>query len=362
MTRRPLAPLHKNPTFVAKFNFMKKILIFAILSAAAFPLASAAQEQQPSEGVEIKVTAKFDGTVKAKFETCTEDGAMRFNVRNSRVGVRGMVGSYVDYRIQVELSNEGVFSPLDLYGMLKPFKGLSVILGQSSVPFENSYVITPSEMMFANRAFVGKYFTPGSRDLGMVVNYKFAAGALPLEVQGGVFNGGKVNKPQWTNTPSYALRFIAGSMDGLRASAKAYRYRNELLDQFFVGGDVSYATDRFRIQAEVMNRHTYDTGRDLLGAYLQGAYTFPLRNKMFHNLSPAVRWDGMGYNASDGGLAVNRLTFGINFGLTPLPFGSLLRLDYEQYFSGAKSETIYFADRDDHVMDNKLTLELVVKF
>jgi len=50
---------------------------------------------------------KFDGVIKAKFETSANDGAMRFNIRNSRLGLRGNIGEYVSYRVQVELSNEG---------------------------------------------------------------------------------------------------------------------------------------------------------------------------------------------------------------------------------------------------------------
>ncbi len=101
---------------------------------------------------------KVDGTLKNKFEYSTESNMSRFSVRNSRIGVSGNINPYSAYRVQVELSNEGKFSVLDLSGTLKPIEGLSVTLGQTSIPLFNSYVVSPGTMMFANRAFLGKYF------------------------------------------------------------------------------------------------------------------------------------------------------------------------------------------------------------
>ncbi len=82
----------------------------------------------------------------------------RFSVRNSRIGVSGNINTYSAYKVQVELSNEGKFSVLDLSGTLMPVNGLSLTLGQTSIPLFNSYVVSPGEMMFANRAFLGEIF------------------------------------------------------------------------------------------------------------------------------------------------------------------------------------------------------------
>ncbi|MDR2907320.1 MAG: hypothetical protein LBU91_04965, partial [Bacteroidales bacterium] len=183
-------------------KYLIKILFIAL------PFLSFSQTEDNTNVPQIIKSAKFDGVIKTKVETSTESGVMRFNVRNSRMGVRGDIGQYLGYRVQVELSNEGKFDPLDLHGILKPTKNLTILFGQASVPFENSYIITPTEMMFANRAFIGKYFTPGSRDIGVVAQYKFQLADLPMEGQAGIFNGGKINNPQWTNQPSYALRLI----------------------------------------------------------------------------------------------------------------------------------------------------------
>jgi hypothetical protein len=301
--------------------------------------------------------------IKTKAETSLEAGAVRFNVRNSRLGLKGEVGKYLSYRVQIELSNEGTLAPLDLYGTLKLAKSLSFVFGQLHVPFENGYIITPAEMMFANRAFVGKYFTPGSRDIGAVVNYRLIEGKMPVELQSGIFNGGRINNPQWTRNPSYAARLILGALDGFRSSLKVYRYSGEQLDVFLTGADLRYSARHLRLEAEAMHRNSETTGLNLLGAYLQGAYSFYFSGvSMFNCLTPALRWDAMGYNALSRGLDVNRLTAGLNFGLTFIPYDSVLRIDYEQYFLRRGLQFPDFDNRDPHVADNKLTVELVIRF
>ena len=340
-----------------------------------FSVSGFSQTGKDSVAKTIVKTVKFDGVIKTKLEMSTDAGVMRFNVRNSRVGVRGDIGERLSYRFQVEFSNEGVFSPLDMFGTLKPTKNISFLLGQQHVPFENNYIITPAEMMFANRTFVGKFFTPGTRDIGAVAQYRFRIGSLPVEGQAGMFNGGKINNPQWTSRPSFACRLIAGSMDGFRSTAKVYRYYREptdnsdALDLLLWGADIRYANSHLRVEAEMMNRHSYTTGLDLLGTYLQSAYTFNLPNaKMFHCLTPAARWDTMAYDLKNDGFDVQRLTAGISFGLTFIPFDSLLRIDYEHYFirngiaSPSSPSFPDFQNRDPRMADNKVTVELVVRF
>ena len=334
-----------------------------LLFMICLPVLAFSQTQDRQALQTLVKSAKFDGTIKTKVEASAETGAMRFNVRNSRLGVRGDIGKYLSYRVQVELSNEGTFSPLDLYGRLNSSKKLSFLFGQTNIPFDNNYIISPAEMMFANRAFVGKYFTPGSRDIGAEAQYRFALGGFPMEGQAGVFNGGRINAPEWTNNPSYAFRLIAGGMNGFRSTAKTYKYNSENLDLLFWGADIRYSNPRLIIEAEVMNRHSNTTGLDLFGTYLQGAYTFDLHNAgIFHFLKPAARWDAMGYDVWNSGIDINRITLGLNFGLTFMPYDSVLRIDYEQYFLRKGLAFPDFDNRDLHIADNKITVELVVRF
>lgn len=343
---------------------MAKIFVTFLFLTTTLPVLFSST----ADSLSFPKTLTFDGVLKTKLETSTVSGDLRFNVRNSRIGARGSIGSHMGYRLQVELSNEGVFNPLDLHGILKPVKNLSILFGQTSIPFENSYVITPAEMMFANRAFVGKYFTPGSRDIGIVAQYTFQLADLPLEGQAGVFNGGKINNPQWTQTPSYAFRLIAGSMDGLRASAKLYRYPEKLYraadtlhDLLLWGLDVHYDNRRLRLEAEVMNNYSYETSKNRVGMYAQGSYTFDLQRKnVFQNLTPAIRWDLMKDGTSKVDFEMQRISSGISFGLSFLPYESLIRVNYEHYFLDKNKIPESFFEA--YTTDHKLTVELVVRF
>ncbi len=331
------------------------LFIFSGLSATLF-------SQQKDSIPPTKIT--FDGTLKTKMEWNLNAGEIRFNLRNSRVGFRGNIGAYVDFRVQVELNNEGKFDVLDGYGTVKPFKNFCINVGQTAVPFENLYLITPSEMMFANRTFIGKFFSPGSRDLGLSAMYKIG-NVFPVTMEGGVFNGGKINAPQWTDNPSYAFRVTAGSVEHFKTSVKMYRYPCAEKDWLLLGADISYRKNNLLLQAEVMNRHNYNDSishnRNFSGAYIQSSYTIPCNfGKMFHCLIPALRWDAMSYDFFGDGLDVNRLTLGLACGLNTKPCTSLIRIDFEQYF--LRNELPELATREEYVSANKITVELLLKF
>ena len=353
-------------TFKYVSMFSKKVIpIFPLLIVLLLPqwLFGQNSDSLKMNVPELRKWVQFDGVLKNKFEVSTNKGVMRFNVRNSRVGVRGDLGDYVSYRFQVELSAEGSFSVLDLYGTLKPFKGLSFIFGQVLLPFENTYIVNVADMLFANKPFLGDYFTQNSRDMGLMMNYKFLLGSFPIEAQAGLFNGRGINNPQWATQPTYGFRLIVGAMERFRATAKILHYQTELVNHFLWGADIHYAHERFRIEAEVRNRKNIPTGRNLSGAYMQGAWYYNLHHDgMFHYISPALRWDAMGYDIKDRGVDVNRITLGVDFGLALKPFESVLRLNYEHFFVQKDAFLTYFENRDPYVADNKITLELMIKF
>jgi hypothetical protein len=288
---------------------------------------------------------------------------MRFNLRNARFGIKGDLSDYAGYRFQVDFCAEGAFTPLDFYGILKPAKNLSLQFGQMVIPFENSYIVTPGEMMFSNRVFISEYFTPGARDMGLMMGYKFLLNAFPFEAQAGMFNGGKMNVPEWTGCPSYTFRLIAGSMDGFRASAKIYRYPNKQRNQFFWAADLHYAQKSYRIEAEVMNQRTVTTKEDLFGGYLQGAWYYYLKREgFFHHLSPTFRWDSMGYDVLSSGFGTHRATLGINLGLSPKSIRSVLRFEYEHYLLKENAKELYFSGRDIYAAENKFIMEFLITF
>lgn len=303
---------------------------------------------------------KFDGSLKTRYEYALDTEMSRFSVRNSRLGLSGEMSSYVSYRLQIELSNEGKFEVLDLSATIKPIENLTLTMGQTSIPIYNSYQITPSQMMFANRTFLAKYFVPGTRDLGVLAAYNFLVSGVPVEFNAGVFNASKSNNPVWTNNLSWSARAIIGSLDGFRASAKIYRYPGIDADFFLWGADFRYGKERFKIEAEVLDREDLSSGDNLFSSCLQGGYSFPVKNGgMFKDITPALRWDMMGHKIAVNGIGVNRLTFGLSFGFTSKPFSSLLRIDFEKYF---KKYILPEFTRYEEMDSDKISIELQIIF
>ncbi len=306
-------------------------------------------------------TFKVDGTMKNKFEYAPEIGSSRFSVRNSRIGVRGYLTPSFSYRGQIELSDNGSFKVLDLYGSFEPIQGLLLSLGQTSIPLFNSYVVSPGSLMFANRTFIGKYFL-STRDIGFLADYNFKIDAVPASIEFGAYNGNTINDPVWREKLSYGGRFELGSMKGLRSTIKFYNYLNTpKVHYFFYGADLRYGGDNWKVETEFMKRDNKDVDEDQMSAYyVQGAYAFPLKETyLFKNIVPAVRWDAIDKHRNEKGFDVDRLTVGLGFGLTKKYFSSILRFDYEWYFVNRELDILNLYEEMDA---NKFTIELLLNF
>lgn len=305
-------------------------------------------------------TYTIDGTLKNKFEYAPENNTSRFSVRNSRIGLAGIINDYSSYRLQIELSNEGKFSVLDLSGTLTPMEGLSFTLGQTSIPLFNSYIVSPGPMMFANRAFIGKYFL-STRDIGLLTSYKFNIATVPTKLEFGVFNGNVINDPVWKRNMSYGGRIELGSMNGFRMTAKIYDYpKDETTHFLFYGTDLRYEKGNWKVETEIMHRESKtEYNSNLFSYYLQSAYKIPLRTKIFEFVKPAIRWDAIGEGLDASGINVNRFTTGIGFGFTKQRFNSILRLDYEWYMV---NDPMDIFDSEDEMDSDKITLEWLITF
>jgi hypothetical protein len=301
-----------------------------------------------------------DGTLKNKFEYATGTDVSRFTVRNSRIGIKGNINTFSSYRAQVELSDEGKFKVLDLSGTISPVEGLSFTMGQTSIPLFNNYIVSPSEMMFANRAFLGKYFI-STRDLGINAKYKFNLGTVPANLEFGLYNGNAINDPVWKKNMSMGGRVILGNMDGLRFSAKIYDYPNNDSTHFvFYGADLRYEINNFKVETEIMKSDSRtELNNDMLSYYFQSAYRVPVKSRFFDYFLPAARWDAIDERFDEKGFDTNRLTVGLGLGFNEEKFSSIIRLDYEWYFIN-NSMSIF--DKNDQMDSDKLTLELLFTF
>ncbi len=332
----------------------KKLLFTIIMGCAT--LFTFSQEKESSGYPSFS----FDGILKNKFEYVPGTETFRFDVRNSRLGIKGKIFPMVSYRAQVELSNEGKFQVLDLSGTLHPYKGLSFTFGQTSVPIFNSYTTNPGTMMFANRTFLAKYYA-GTRDIGLLSNYQFNVGEVPVGIDFGIFNGNTTNSPEWTKNISYSARLSVGGMKGLRSTVKVYDYpRNEETHYFMYGADIRYEADNWKIETEAMQRDDRVYHKDLFSTYIQGSYCFRLNEKnLFKSIMPAARYDLIDQFKNDDQIDVSRFTLGVGFGLGKKAFNSMLRFDYEWYFV---NNPLDFLQKYEEMDKDKFTVELVYVF
>lgn len=336
----------------------KLTIVLCLLCSICFLQA---QENNSSDW-EFTPSLRFDGLLKTKYEYAEKTNMSRFSVCKSRVAISGDITNFVTYRAQLELSSYGKLEALDLYSAINPIEGLIIKIGQSSVALHNPYITNPGLLMFANRAFIGKFFTPdGSRDLGVSASYNFKLNNFPLGIDAGVFNGNTINAPVWTNSPSYTGRIRIGDMQGFRTTAKMYKLpKNELINYMFYGFDLRYEADNWKVETEIMHRKNKVDNHKLLSTYLQGAYWFPIHNvKLFKNIIPAARWDSMGSSQTNDDFDVHRLTLGLGFSFTSAPFESLIRIDYESYFT--KNELTLF-NVSEEMNSNKLSIEVLLTF
>lgn len=333
-------------------NFVLSFLLLAFFGLVA----------KGSDNVQYP-TVKVDGSLKSKYEYAQATGNSRFSIRSSRIGVKGYLTEHVSYRGQIEISDNGSFKPLDLYAALEPIGGLSISFGQRTIPLFNSYTVIPSDLMFSNRAFLGKYLM-GTRDIGMLAQYDFSISTVPASIEFGIYNGNTINDPVWHESPSYGGRLTFGEMKGWRSSYKFYNHTNQKnpdVHYLIYGADLRYQADNWKVETEIMKRNDEALNSDnLLTYYVQGAYAFPLKEHyIFKNIVPAVRWDAIDRNLSSGGFDVNRLTLGLGFGLTKKYFSSILRFDYERYLINNRLDFMHVYPEMD---SDKFTVELMLKF
>jgi hypothetical protein len=151
-------------------------------------------------------------------------------------------------------------------------------------------------------------------------------------------------------------------MQGFRTTAKIYNYPLTNEEDYFIwGADFRYGKEKYRLEAEIMNRHNRFDGVDRLSFYIQAGYSVILSGNplLFKNIAPVIRWDAIGENIIENDFDASRLTFGLNFGLTEELFGSVLRVDYEHYFV---EKPIPEFDRYEEMDSNKITVELLLRF
>ena len=92
-----------------------KICLAIILVASGGIISGYAQEKSP-------YIPEIHGTIRAKYEYEPQINAGRFQVRNARVGVNGIIIPIISYKAEIDLSDEGKIKMLDAYVRFSPEK------------------------------------------------------------------------------------------------------------------------------------------------------------------------------------------------------------------------------------------------
>ncbi len=341
---------------------MKKISkkIIAIAAAISITFGAAAQEKSSEELPQGFFTPKVYGTVMSTFNASTHNGYARFNVRNSRFGVKGNASRDFSYSVQVDFSNQGSVAILDSYIKYNGNR-LSVMFGQQTINLSEDMLRGPSSCLFSSRSYAavsslsylagdGSDFSisnMGSRDLGIYAYYKILDdGCVPITLGAGLFNGNGANHPDWDSTLNFTTRLILGNVkSGFSAGGSLYTGKN------LVSQDINVWTGEARfVNKNVMVETTYQQRRikssksdlDILQvANIQGYYKFfTPDNKMFDYIAPLLRWD-VGDNVDYlllettdlvRKLDSHRLTAAVNFHFKGEKLRSRMSIGYEKFF------------------------------
>ena len=325
--------------------------------ALAVCLDTAAQEFKP----------EVHGTIRSKYEYQTEEGEGRFEVRNARFSLSGKVIDAVEYKAEIDLSDEGSIKMLDAYTRVTPFRNFQMTIGQMRVPFTIDAHRSPHQQYFANRSFIAKQ-VGNVRDVGATFGYTVNAG-IPVKLEAGLFNGSGLTgqKDYWTkgfNFSAKAQLFLPGGFNLTLSTQKIRPYQTTVM---MYDAGAYYHANGFHVEAEYLYKHYANGAFGNVNAF-DGFVSWDIpvkgRKKLVKAVSPLVRYDYMGDHSdgeanSNGMLAVNdykrsRITSGATLHLSK-PFVSDIRLNYEKYLyrSGA---IVKPSERD------KIVIEFMTRF
>ena len=342
----------------------KKLILPLLALCVGLPLH--AQEED-----KVDLTPKVHGTIRGKYEYQTEEGDGRFQVRNARVSLEGKVAKAVEYKAEIDLSDEGQIKMLDAYTKIKPVRGFDFTIGQMRVPFTIDAHRSPHQQYFANRSFIAKQ-VGNVRDVGATLGYSFNVG-IPIILQAGMFNGsGLTNqKDFWTNNINFSAKAQFFIPRGFNITLSTQKIRPDHISVMMYDAGAYYHAHGWHIEAEYLFKHYEDNAFKNVHAFDAFVnYDIPLGKCFFTKISPLLRYDYMsdhsdgmryldGEENTEGSLMINdyqrsRITGGLTFSIAK-PFISDIRLNYEKYFyrSGAVAKP---SERD------KIVIEVMTRF
>lgn len=302
----------------------------------------------------------IEGTIRAKYEHNFPLSKDRFQVRNSRLSLKGNINKTVNYRAQLDLSDRGEMKMLDASINIQPTEYIDFTIGQYKVPFGNENLYAPHLLYFANRAFVGKQMTDKSRDVGFSFRIQ-NKNILPFNLKAGIFNGnGILDQKKWNNNFRYALRLetlplVGWKINGGFSSTQPYDLKTNLFEI-----SSTYDHSQFHLESEYIYKQYANNFFAPTHAFsVFGAYNFYINKSYLSKITLLLRFDSMTENHTEKGennfiidYGKQRITSGITFSIDK-PFVSDIRINYEKFLhkNNFSSNT-----------DDMLVVELVTRF
>lgn len=318
-----------------------KTLLTALffMSCSAFALADNADSVKTKK---FNYLPKVSGTIRGKMEYQTNEKESRFEVRTARVALDGFVTPIVNYKAEIDLSDEGQIKMLDAYAGVLPTKGMAIRIGQMRVPFSIDAHRSPHKQYFANRSFIAKQ-VGNVRDVGVYGSYTFDK--IPLVIEAGAFNGsGLTNqKNYWTKEFNFSAKAQYFLPCGLTLEASVQKISPNGIHTYLYDGGVTFHRDRWTLEAEYLRKHYQNKAFNNVNAWdAFVCYDLPLK-KAFSKVSFLARYDMMN-NHSDGTLTDEgklkltdarrqRITGGVTLSMAmSKKVLADIRLNYEKYF------------------------------
>ncbi len=308
-----------------------------IVAAALCAMAGTVSAQTPAWP---EWMPRVSGTIRGKWEWQPERDETRFEVRTARVALDGKITPTVEYKAEIDLSDEGQIKMLDAYAGVRPLQGWALRIGQMRVPFSIDAHRSPHKQFFANRSFIAKQ-VGNVRDVGLYGAYRFDA--IPLTLEAGAFNGsGLTNqKDYWTRSLNFSAKAQYKPWQGLTLQASVQKISPEGGATYLYDAGLTLQCGRWTVEGEYLRKHYTDpVFKDVNAWDAFVCYDLPLR-RAFRKVSFLARYDCMG-NHSDGSLTETgalkltdaerqRVTGGITLSMAK-EMNADIRLNYEKYF------------------------------
>ncbi len=329
---------------------MKKIFGVLLALAACSMSMQATPDTTRTDGA-WRYMPKFNGTFRGFFQQSTVKSESRFTVANARLCAGGYVLPWLDYLVQVDFCAAGKIRLMDAYATVTPMQGLTVLLGQTRVPFSVEASRAPHLYYFTDVSLTADF--GNLRSVGIKAGYKTKG--VPLYFEGGIFNSADmVDHNVWNRALTYGVKANYTAGYGLRPEV-AFMSRvpggtgNGIrVNQW--NASLSWTYGRFFAEGEYIYRHyTGDSHKPSHAYNFFVDYGIPVNWRMADKLSFQARLDGIsdasnGIRQSDGTLATTidghrRITAGATASRTVGKLYCAFRLNYEQYFYGHTENT-----------------------